>query len=97
MHTEGTGECWPVTAANVWVWLSLPSLFHHCFTSINSVDDINLRVVTPLNGSPRILKALDSHNDRPVLIKMKWGSISALGFKSVAYNSIKESLFVCFH
>lgn len=60
------------------------------------MDNIDLRVVTPLNGSPGILKALDSYSDWPVVIKMKWVSITTLGFKSIAYNNIREILFfVC--
>lgn len=64
-----------------------------CRLSIKSVDNIDLRVVTPLNGSPGILKALDNHSDWPVVIKMKWVSITTLGFKSIAYNNIREILF----
>ena len=54
--------------------------------------NINFTVVTPLSGSPEILKVLDSYSDWAGAGKMKWLSSSTLGFKSVPYDNIREIL-----
>ena len=53
-------ECSPVIAAKFWVWFwACLFFFLFCFTSIKPMNNISLRGVL-LNGSPRILKALNS-------------------------------------